>query len=227
MVGARHRRRLPVDGVDQWQLPERRGGARWWGTISASITPTRSSAALATIAASSQQRDYGDILDVMARRCRPSTSTRRRRSVSAGSGTGPSPPITTVQSSGVYTIDPYESSGADGPVSSAGDWYYFEYRQPIGFDASTVTGNPNVRNGVVVHLMDGTDPTVLKSAPVVNPAKGRQVPADLLGQSSTLTLELGSSSLTVSDPSFSSGSVGPGHGLRVVARRQGAVASGR
>ena len=42
-------------------------------------------------------------------------------------------------------------------LSSAGDWYYVEYRQPIGFDASTVTGNLNVRNGVVVHMMDGTE----------------------------------------------------------------------
>jgi hypothetical protein len=76
-------------------------------------------------------------------------------------GYGASPPITTVQSSGVYTIDPYESMGAAPKalkvLSSAGDWYYVEYRQPIGFDASTVTGNLNVRNGVVVHMMDGTN----------------------------------------------------------------------
>ena len=43
---------------------------------------------------------------------------------------------------------------------------------------------------------------------MVNPAKDAKFRLTCSAESSTLTLELGSSSLTVSDPSFSSGSVG-------------------
>jgi len=50
--------------------------------------------------------------------------------------------------------------------------------------------------------------TVLKSAPVANPAKDAKFRLTCSAESSTLTLELGSSSLTASDSSFSSGSVG-------------------
>jgi hypothetical protein len=115
----------------------------------------------ATIAASCSSVDYGDILDVMGSAVPPKHFNAAQKERLGWLGYGASPPITTVQSSGVYTIDPYESMGAAPKalkvLSSAGDWYYVEYRQPIGFDASTVTGNLNVRNGVVVHMMDGTN----------------------------------------------------------------------
>jgi hypothetical protein len=114
----------------------------------------------ATIGASCSSVDYGDILDVMGSAMPPKHFNAAQKERLGWLGSGASPPITTVQSSGVYTIDPYESMGAAPKalkvLSSAGDWYYVEYRQPIGFDASTVTGNLNVRNGVVVHMMDGT-----------------------------------------------------------------------
>jgi hypothetical protein len=115
----------------------------------------------ATIAASCNSVDYGDILDVMGSAVPPKHFNAAQKERLGWLGYGASPPITTVQSTGVYTIDPYESMGSAPKalkvLSSAGDWYYVEYRQPIGFDASTVTGNLNVRNGVVVHLMDGTN----------------------------------------------------------------------
>ena len=50
--------------------------------------------------------------------------------------------------------------------------------------------------------------TVLESAPVANPARDAKFRLTCSAESSTLTLDLGSSSLTVSDSSFSSGSVG-------------------
>jgi hypothetical protein len=50
--------------------------------------------------------------------------------------------------------------------------------------------------------------TVLKSAPSANPAKDAMFELSCSADSSTLTLELGTSRLTVSDPSFSNGSVG-------------------
>ena len=115
----------------------------------------------ATIAASCSSVDYGDILDVMGSAVPPKHFNAAQKERLGWLGYGASPPITTVQSSGVYTIDPYESMGGASKAlkvrSAAGDWYYVEYRQPIGFDASTVSANPNVRDGVVVHLMDGSD----------------------------------------------------------------------
>jgi hypothetical protein len=73
-------------------------------------------------------------------------------------GYGASPPITEVTSSGVYTLDPYEPTGT-GPKAlkvrtAVGDWFYVEYRQPIGAD-SGLAGNPNVANGVLVHYWNG------------------------------------------------------------------------
>jgi hypothetical protein len=115
----------------------------------------------ATIAASCSSVDYGDVLDVMGSAVPPKHFNAAQKERLGWLGYGASPPITTVQSSGVYAIDPYESMGSAPKAlkvqSSAGDWYYVEYRQPIGFDASTVTGNLIVRNGVVVHMMDGTN----------------------------------------------------------------------
>lgn len=76
------------------------------------------------------------------------------------------PPITTVSSSGTYTIDPYETTGAapkalkilkSGPDAYGfKTWYYVEYRQPVGFDAilgtngNTMNGT-NIFGGLVVH----------------------------------------------------------------------------
>src|SRR5262249_34871768 len=37
---------------------------------------------------------------------------------------------------------------------ATGDWFYVEYRRPIGFD-SGVGNSPNIMNGVVVHYWDG------------------------------------------------------------------------
>ena len=72
---------------------------------------------------------------------------------------GGSPPITTVEASGVYTIDPYETPGSNPKAlkvrTKSGDWYYVEYRQAIGFDAAWLAGAPNVTNGVLVHLWRG------------------------------------------------------------------------
>ena len=80
---------------------------------------------------------------------------------------GSSPPITTVQAEGIYTLDPYESApGTSGnpkalkivqstnATTAANTWYYVEYRQALGFD-SFLSSNANVLNGVVVRL--GTD----------------------------------------------------------------------
>ena len=79
---------------------------------------------------------------------------------------GNSPPITTVQTNGTYTLAPYEMGGSTpkaikilksiNPTTGFKTWYYVEYRQAIGFDSYLATINPglmnssNILNGVLV-----------------------------------------------------------------------------
>jgi len=65
-------------------------------------------------------------------------------------------------------------------------------------------GTSVVRISKVVNGLE----TVLKSAPIASPAKDARFRLTCSAESSTLTLELGSSRLSVSDSSFSNGSVG-------------------
>lgn len=87
---------------------------------------------------------------------------------------GASPPVTTADASGTYTIDPYETTGTNpkalkilqsiDPTTGLRTWYYVEYRQPIGFDQALLNyngGNNNFTQGVVVSL--GTDSTANSS----------------------------------------------------------------
>ena len=112
-----------------------------------------------TMAAGCTNVEYGDMLDVMGSATPPKHFNAAQKDRLGWLNYGASPPITTVQSTGVYTIDPYEPPGSNPKAlkfrTSAGDWYYIEYRQPFGFDSSTVSSNTNVRNGVVVHWVDG------------------------------------------------------------------------
>lgn len=70
------------------------------------------------------------------------------------------PPITSVSSSGSYTLAPYEAQDSNPKAlkilqsSSSGTYYYVEFRQALGFDSYlslNVPGYSNVLNGVVVH----------------------------------------------------------------------------
>lgn len=76
------------------------------------------------------------------------------------------PPITTVQKSGTYALDIYETTGSNpkalkilqgmDPLTGKNSWYYVEYRQPIGFDSvlassSSLMNGSNVVNGVIIH----------------------------------------------------------------------------
>ncbi len=82
---------------------------------------------------------------------------------------GVSPPITTVQTGGTYVLDPYEVGGPNAKAlkilkntnltTGYNEWYYVEFRQPLGFDSIIVTGtrgggldSSNILNGVVIHV---------------------------------------------------------------------------
>ncbi len=106
--------------------------------------------------------EYGDTLDTMGSAVPPKHFNAPQKERLGWLNFGTSPPITTVQADGVYTIDPMETMGS-GPKAikvktPSGDWYYVEYRQAFGFDASTVANNSNVKNGVVVHLWQQQSP---------------------------------------------------------------------
>jgi len=81
---------------------------------------------------------------------------------------GVSPPISTVESNGTYLLEPYEISGPNPKAlkilkntnltTGYREWYYVEFRQPLGFDTVISTGtrggglDSNTLNGVVVHV---------------------------------------------------------------------------
>ena len=119
-----------------------------------STTRTRSTAqssACATV-------EYGDVLDVMGRAVSGHFNAFQKERLGWLGASG-APPITTVQSSGTYLLDPYESVGTGAkalkvlkstdPTTGARTWYYVELRRALGFDASMGT-IPNLMNGVVV-----------------------------------------------------------------------------
>jgi hypothetical protein len=106
--------------------------------------------------------EYGDVLDVMGSASPPKHFNAVQKELLGWLNYGASPPLTTVQTSGVYTLDPYESPGSNSKAlkvkTPSGDWYYVEYRQAIGFDTSTVSTNANVKNGIVLHLWSQQNP---------------------------------------------------------------------
>jgi NPCBM-associated, NEW3 domain of alpha-galactosidase len=101
-------------------------------------------------------QEYGDTFDIMGHsRSNHFNSFQKERL--GWLNYGASPAITTATTNGTYTIDRYETPGGvkalkllqgTDPVTGKKTYYYLEYRQPIGFDAS-VSGYPSVLNGVV------------------------------------------------------------------------------
>jgi len=109
--------------------------------------------------------EYGDQLDVMGDR--DAHMNPFQKQLLGWLDYGVSPQVQEVTGSGTYTVAPIESNddqfkgirvlrGID-PVSGLRNWYYLEYRQPIGFDqglftTSNALNRPgNLANGVVIH----------------------------------------------------------------------------
>jgi hypothetical protein len=103
--------------------------------------------------------EYGDVLDTMGGNPYHFNAFQKERLgwLNAGS----SPPIRTVTASGTYSIDPYETVGSAPKAlkiarGTTGSFFYVEVRRGLGFDSS-LSGNANVSNGVVVHLASPSD----------------------------------------------------------------------
>jgi hypothetical protein len=98
--------------------------------------------------------DTGDPADILG--TRPAHLNAYQKKVLGWLNYGVSPPITTVQTSGTYTLDPYETLGVNpkslkilkstNPTTGAKTWYYAEYRQAWGFD-SILNGVGNLGAG--------------------------------------------------------------------------------
>jgi hypothetical protein len=104
--------------------------------------------------------EYGDSLDILGQSGVTGHSHANQKERLGWLNYGSSPGITTVQTSGTYWIDPYETVGSSpkalkilkstDPTTGKKTWYYVEFRRPIGFD-SFISSNSNVMNGVMVH----------------------------------------------------------------------------
>ena len=112
-----------------------------------------------TLGASCSQQAYNDQADTMGNRGAHFNAFQKER---LGWLNAPGmPSLTTVASSGRYTIEPLSTAttGAKGlkilkstdPVTGQKTWYYVEYRQPVGFDASLIEDPGNLTQGVLIH----------------------------------------------------------------------------
>ena len=137
--------------------------------------------------------EYGDTHDIMGNpQAGHFTAFQKARIGWLNYGT--SPPITTVSTEGLYSIDTYETAGTNpkalkilkgtDPATGGKTWYYVEYRQAVGFD-SFLSGNLNVLNGVVIHLGTDTDPNSSYLLDLTPQTDSWDDPALVLGQSFT------------------------------------------
>ena len=145
-----------------------------------------------TLGSNCTRDEYGDPLDTMGYSTGHYNAFQKERLGWLNYGT--SPPITTVQADGTYSLELYETVGsnpkalkilkATDPATGKKTWYYVELRQAIGFD-SFVAGNSNVLNGVVIHTgseLDANSSDLLDMTPTTAPMSD---PALTVGQSFT------------------------------------------
>jgi hypothetical protein len=134
------------------------------------------------IGASCTSIEYGDTIDTMGSP-EPGHFNAFQKEQLGWLDADASPPITTVQMSGTYSIDAYESNSANpkalkmlqatDPITGAATWYYVELRQALGFDAF-LGGNTNVLDGVLIHRgspSDGNSCDLLDMTPATPPSQ--------------------------------------------------------
>jgi hypothetical protein len=178
-----------------------------------------------TIGTSCSNIEYGDTFDIMGATSAHYNAFQKQRLGWLNAGV--SPPITTVQSSGTYTLDPYEVTGTNSKAlkilkdATSKTWYYVEFRQPAGFD-SFISGYSNVLNGVVIHtgsdssgdssyLLDMTPATSSWSDPALDvgltfsdPASGVTISTQSVsGSSAVVNVSVGSTPCVPAAPTVS------------------------
>ena len=154
----------------------------------------------ATICSSGTVVEYGDRLDTMGipQTASPDYNAFQKERL-GWLNYGASPSIQTVQTSGTYTINPYELGGSGpnalkilkstDPTTSAKTWYYLEARQAIGFDAfltNSIYYTQNETTGVLIHIgTDGNGNTgdLLDMTPATPTSSGWFDPSLVVGQS--------------------------------------------
>lgn len=104
--------------------------------------------------------EYGDSWDILGQSGVVAHSHAAQKERLGWLGYGISPALTTVESSGTYWLDPYESLGSNpkalkilkstDPTNGKKTWYYVEFRRPIGFD-SFISSNSSLMSGIVIH----------------------------------------------------------------------------
>jgi hypothetical protein len=123
--------------------------------------------------------DYGDPIDTMGSPAAGHFNAFQKERL-GWLDYGTSPAITTVQTGGLYTLEPLEATGPDpkalailkstNATTGQQTWYYVEYRRALGFDSFLAT-NSNVLNGVVVHTgspADGNSSYLLDMTPTTS-----------------------------------------------------------
>jgi M6 family metalloprotease-like protein len=120
------------------------------------------------------QYEYGDYYDIMA------SSTAMHYNAFQKERLGwlnysMQPPITTVTSTGTYTIAPYETQDNNPKAlkilqsSSSGTYYYLEFRQPIGFDnTAAFTNSYGYSNAIEGVVVDIASPSNANSSDLLN-----------------------------------------------------------
>jgi hypothetical protein len=123
----------------------------------------------AAIGASCTTYDYGDNVDMMGGSYFAHFNAFQKERL-GWLNAGASPPITSIQANGTYTLDAYELVGSGpkalkmlksvDPTTGLRSWYYVESRQAIGFDAGLATDNfllpSNVLTGLLIRLVTET-----------------------------------------------------------------------
>ena len=157
--------------------------------------------ASATICSGGTVVEYGDRLDTMGTPQTASPDYNAFQKERLGwLNSGSSPAITTVTSSGTYTITPYEQGPGPNalkilkstdPTTGAKTWYYIEARQAVGFDAfltNSIYYTQNETTGVLFHIGTDTDPNssqLLDMTPATPTTSGWWDPSLIVGQSFT------------------------------------------
>jgi hypothetical protein len=119
----------------------------------------------AAVGANCTTYEYGDNVDMMGGSSRYAHFNAFQKERLGWLNAGASPPITTVEASGTYTLEAYELAGPGpkvlkilksvDPTTGERTWYYVESRQAIGFDAGLATDSfllpSNVLTGLLIH----------------------------------------------------------------------------